>query len=61
MAFDLKIANPALDAELLQTAKEAAVWILSADPKLEQQGFSSLRELRARHAGKQKFDFSSIS
>ena len=61
MAFDLKIANPALDAELLQIAKEAAVWILSADPKLEQQGFSSLRELRARHAGKQKFDFSSIS
>ena len=61
MAFDLRIANPTLDADLLQMAKEAAVWILSADPKLEQQGFSSLRELKAKHAGKQRFDFSSIS
>ena len=61
MAFDLRIANPTLDTDLLQMAKEAAVWILSADPKLEQQGFSSLGELKAKHAGKQRFDFSSIS
>ena len=61
MAFDLRIANPTLDADLLQTAKEAAIWILSADPKLEQTCFAPLRELRARHAGKQRFDFSMIS
>ena len=61
MAFDLKIANPTLDADLLQTAKEAAIWILSADPKLEQPCFAPLRELRARHSGTQRFDFSMIS
>ncbi len=61
MAFDLKIANPTLDADLLQTAREAAVWILSMDARLEQPHNLTLRELRARHAGKQRFDFSMIS
>ena len=61
MAFDLKIANPTLDAELLQTAREAAIWILGQDPHLAQPENATLRELRARHAGKQRFDFSMIS
>ena len=61
MAFDLKIANPTLDADLLQTAREAAIWILSQDARLEQSQNLTLRELRARHAGKQRFDFSMIS
>ena len=61
MAFDLKIANPTLDADLLQTAREAAIWLLEQDPHLQKAGNSSLRELRARHAGKQRFDFSMIS
>ena len=61
MAFDLKIANPTLDADLLQTAREAAIWILEQDPHLQKAENSSLRELRARHAGKQRFDFSMIS
>ena len=61
MAFDLKIANPTLDADLLQTAREAAIWILGQDPQLAQPQNVTLRELRARHAGKQRFDFSMIS
>ena len=61
MAFDLKIANPTLDADLLQTAREAAIWLLEQDPQLQKAENSSLRELRARHAGKQRFDFSMIS
>ena len=61
MGFDLKIANPTLDAELLQTAREAAIWILGQDPHLAQPENATLRELRARHSGKQRFDFSMIS
>ena len=61
MAFDLKIANPTLDADLLQTAREAAIWLLEQDPHLQKAENTSLRELRARHAGKQRFDFSMIS
>ena len=61
MAFDLKIANPTLDADLLQTAREAAIWLLEQDPHLQKAENSSLLELRARHAGKQRFDFSMIS
>ena len=61
MAFDLKIANPTLDADLLQRAREAAITILSSDPRLERAENSGLRILRARHAGGRKFDFSMIS
>ncbi len=61
MAFDLRIANPTLDADLLQTAREAAIWILDADPHLQSPQNAPLKELRARHAGKQRFDFSMIS
>ena len=61
MAFDLKIANPTLDADLLQRAREAAIAILSRDPQLEHPENRGLRTLRARHAGGRKFDFSMIS
>ena len=61
MGFDLKIANPTLDANLLQTAREAAIAILSRDPQLEHPENRGLRTLRARHAGGRKFDFSMIS
>ena len=61
MAFDLKIANPTLDADLLQTAREAAIWILSSDPHLQSPQNMTLKALRARHAGTQRFDFSQIS
>ena len=61
MGFDLKIANPTLDANLLQTAREAAIAILGRDPQLEHPENRGLRLLRARHAGGRKFDFSMIS
>ena len=61
IGFDLKIANPTLDANLLQTAREAAIAILSRDPQLEHPDNRGLRTLRARHAGGRKFDFSMIS
>ena len=61
MAFDLRIANPTLDADLLQTARAAAIWVLDADPRLQNPQNAPLKELRARHAGKQRFDFSMIS
>ena len=61
MAFDLKIANPTLDADLLQRAREAAIAILSSDPRLERVENQPLRVLRARHAGGRKIDFSMIS
>ena len=61
MAFDLKMANPTLDADLLQRAREAAIAILSRDPQLEHPENRGLRTLRARHAGGRKFDFSMIS
>ena len=61
MGFDLKIANPTLDANILQAAREAAIAILSHDPQLEQAENRGLRILRARHAGGRKFDFSMIS
>lgn len=61
MAFDLKIANPTLDADLLHRAREAAIAILSCDPRLERAENQPLRVLRARHAGGRKIDFSMIS
>ncbi len=61
VAFDLKIANPTLDADLLQTAKEAAIALLDGDPALARPEHAALRALRARHAGGAKFDFSMIS
>ena len=60
-AFNLKIANPTLDAELLSTAREAAIALLSADPKLEHPDHKWLKVLKAKHAGGRKFDFSMIS
>ena len=61
MAFDLKIANPTLDADLLQTAREAAIRLLAEDPKLQRAENQPLRTLRNRHSGRQRFDFSMIS
>lgn len=61
MAFDLKIANPTLDAELLATAREAAIDVLTADSNLTLKEHSGLKALRARHAGMQRYDFSMIS
>ena len=61
MAFDLKIANPTLDADLLQTAREAAIRVLATDPQLQKAENQPLRTLRERHSAGQRFDFSMIS
>ena len=61
IAFDLKIANPTLDAELLQRARDAAIAILAIDPRLEMAEHRGLKVLRARHAGSHRIDFSMIS
>ena len=61
ITFDLKIANPTLDSQLLQTAREAAIRILADDAQLRKAENAHLRELRAKHSGGQRFDFSMIS
>ena len=61
IAFDLKIANPTLDAELLQRARDAAIAVLAVDPRLEIAEHRGLKVLRARHAGSRRIDFSMIS
>lgn len=61
MAFDLKIANPTLDVQILSRTKEAAEQILRNDPTLSLAENRGLRELKARYSGEPKIDFSRIS
>ena len=61
MAFDLKIANPTLDVQILTVSREAAAEALAADPTLTQAAHAGLRELRQRYAKKEEIDFSMIS
>ena len=61
MAFDLKIANPTLDAELLHSAREAAIAVLEDDAQLQKTTNEGLKLLRMRHAGRKRIDFSMIS
>ena len=60
-AFDLKIANPTYDNQILQVAQELAIHILTADSELALPDHLSLRTLRDRYAPEQKSDFSEIS
>ena len=59
--FDLKIANPTLDTQILQTTQQAAIELLSADPDLSQPAHEGLRELKQRYSGEKNTDFSMIS
>ena len=61
MAFDLKIANPTLDQELLALTRDAAIEILGRDPRLEQPAHAGLEYLRRKHSGREEIDFSRIS
>lgn len=61
MAFDLKIANPAQDAQILTRTREAAEEILRADPTLSAPANRGLLELKSRYSGEEKIDFSQIS
>ena len=61
MGFDLKIANPTLDSQILQRARSAAEEILAADRQLARAEHAGLRELKQKYSGDTKFDFSMIS
>ncbi len=61
MAFDLKIANPTADVQILSRSREAAEEILAADPTLSQPGHEDLQALRQRYSGREEIDFSRIS
>ena len=60
-AFDLKIANPTYDNQILQLAQELAIAILGVDAELAHKEHISLRQLRDRYAPLHKTDFSEIS
>ena len=59
--FDLKIANPTLDTQILHITQEAAIALLTDDAELSKSGTGGLRELKRRYSGEQKLDFSMIS
>lgn len=59
--FDLKIANPTLDVQILTLTREAAAEILAADRSLGTPANAGLRELRQRYSGRETMDFSMIS
>ena len=61
MAFDLKIANPTLDVQILTVSREAATAILTADRDLSLPEHRGLRELRRKYSGQEEIDFSMIS
>ncbi|MDE6711358.1 MAG: ATP-dependent DNA helicase RecG, partial [Alistipes sp.] len=61
MAFDLRIANPTADVQILTLSREAAIEILAADPTLSQPGNRGLEELRRNYSGRRETDFSRIS
>lgn len=60
-AFDLKIANPTYDHQILQLAQELAIQLLGIDAELSHPEHIALRELRDRYAPEHKTDFSEIS
>jgi ATP-dependent DNA helicase RecG len=60
-AFDLKIANPTYDHQILQVAQSVAIALLDADPSLSHPQHVALRKLRGRYAPEHKADFSEIS
>jgi ATP-dependent DNA helicase RecG len=61
MAFDLKVANPTLDVQILSRTKEAAEEILQQDPNLTRPENQGLRLLKSRYSGEPQIDFSRIS
>lgn len=61
MAFDLKIANPTRDVQVLTLTREAAMAVLARDPHLEQAENRGLKELMERFTTREKIDFSRIS
>ena len=61
MAFDLKIASPTADVQILTVSRDAASEILAEDPALAQPQNLGLEMLRRRYSGREEIDFSRIS
>jgi len=61
LAFDLKIANPTRDVQIVELTKRIAAELLAADPELSQPQNLPLRELKLRYASREERDFSMIS
>lgn len=61
MGFDLKVASPALDQQILQRSREAAEALLETDPHLASPDHEGLRRLKRRYSGEESIDFSMIS
>ena len=61
MAFDLKIANPTRDVQILTVTREAAASVLEADPALARPEHQGLKILRERFTEHHDIDFSQIS
>ncbi|MFR9500878.1 MAG: ATP-dependent DNA helicase RecG [Rikenellaceae bacterium] len=60
-AFNLKIANPTRDVEILTITRDLAAATLEADPKLETPQNKSLIELKRQFSNEKSIDFSMIS
>ena len=60
-AFDLKIANPTLDTQVLQVTQGAAIAILADDPTLAKPENGGLRRLKQLYSAEKSIDFSMIS
>ncbi|MBP3482670.1 MAG: ATP-dependent DNA helicase RecG [Alistipes sp.] len=60
-AFDLKIANPTLDTQILQLSQQTAIELLADDPSLAKPENAGLQELKRRYSGERQRDFSMIS
>ncbi len=60
-AFNLKIANPTYDNQILQVAQAVAIALLDADATLAHPQHLVLRALRDRYAPENRGDFSEIS
>ena len=60
-AFDLKIANPTLDTQILQVTQGAAIAILADDQALAKPENGGLRRLKQLYSAEKSIDFSMIS
>ncbi len=60
-AITLRIANAALDADILNLTRDIAISILELDPSLSLESNSTLNALRELYNGREKIDYSMIS
>lgn len=61
MGFDLRIANPTADVQILTLSREVAIELLTDDPTLSKPENRGLALLRYNYSGRRETDFSRIS